>query len=92
VLDPAEARALLASIDVSTPRERTLIALMVYSFARVGAALGMKVEDACAQSHQLWLRLHEKGGKAPKMPCHDNLEKYLTAGIDGCVGRRQSLQ
>jgi len=46
VLDPAEARALLDSIDTTTPaglRDRALIALMVYSFARVGAALGMKV-------------------------------------------------
>ena len=47
VLDPAEARALLDSIDVSTPaglRDRALIGLMVYSFARIGAALGMAVE------------------------------------------------
>jgi site-specific recombinase XerD len=43
---PAEARQLLDSIDVSTPaglRDRALIALMVFSFARVGAALGMRV-------------------------------------------------
>ena len=56
VLDPAEARQLLDSIDVTTPaglRDRALIALMVYSFARVGAALGMKVEDVyMARSQQ----------------------------------------
>ncbi len=43
VLEPAEARALIDSIDVSTHsglRDRALIAMMVYSFARVGAALG----------------------------------------------------
>jgi integrase len=48
VLDPAEARALLDSIDVTTHaglRDRALIGLMVYSFARIGAALGMTVED-----------------------------------------------
>jgi site-specific recombinase XerC len=42
-LDAAEARALLDSIDITTPsglRDRALIALMVYSLARVGAALG----------------------------------------------------
>src|SRR5437773_3581394 len=41
VLDPAEARALLDSIDTSTHaglRDRALIGLMVYSFARIGAA------------------------------------------------------
>jgi hypothetical protein len=44
VLDPSEARALLDSIDVATHaglRDCALIALMVYSFARIGAALGM---------------------------------------------------
>ena len=86
VLDPAEARALLDSIDVTTPcglRDRALIALMVYSFARVGAALGMKVEDVFTQNRRLWVRLHEKGGKAHAMPCHHNLEAYLHAYIDG---------
>ena len=86
VLDPAEARALLDSIDVTTPaglRDRALIALMVYSFARVGAALGMKVEDVYTQNRRLWVRLNEKGGKAHAMPCHHNLEAYLTAYLDG---------
>ncbi len=48
VLDPSEARVLLDSIDVATHaglRDRALIALIVYSFARIGAALGMTVED-----------------------------------------------
>ena len=48
VLDPAEARKLLDSIDVSTHsglRDRALIGLMVYSFARTGAALGTTIED-----------------------------------------------
>ena len=87
VLDPAEARALLDSIDTSTPaglRDRALIALMVYSFARIGAALGMKVEDVYMQNRRLWVRLREKGGKAHAMPCHHNLEEYLTAYLDGC--------
>jgi site-specific recombinase XerC len=86
-LDPAEARTLLDSIDTSTPiglRDRALIALMAYSFSRVGAALSMKIEDVYTQSRRLWLRLHEKGGKEHKMPCHHNLEEYLTAYIDGC--------
>jgi len=87
VLDAAEARMLIDSIDTSKPvglRDRALIALMVYSFARVGAALSMKIEDVYTQSRRLWLRLHEKGGKEHKMPCHHNLEEYLTAYIDGC--------
>lgn len=85
VLEPSEARALLDAIDVSTIvglRDRALIGLMVYSFARVGAALAMKVEDVYVQQRRLWVRLHEKGGKRHEMPCHHNLESYLHAYID----------
>ena len=86
VLDAAETRVLIDSIDVTTLvglRDRALIALMVYSFARVGAALGMNAEDVYTQSRRLWVRLREKGGKAHAMPCHHNLETYLTAYIEG---------
>jgi integrase/recombinase XerC len=86
VLDPSEARALLDSIDTSTVvglRDRALIELMVYSFARIGAALGMTVEDVYTQNRRLWVRLREKGGKRHAMPCHHNLEEYLTTYFDG---------
>ena len=85
VLDPKEARALLDSIDVTTEiglRDRALIALTVYSFARIGAALAMKVEDVFVQNRRLWVRLREKGGKPHAMPCHHNLEAYLTAYLE----------
>jgi len=80
VLAPDEARALLDSIDVSTPiglRDRALIGLMAFSFARIGAAIGMRVEDVYVQHRRLWVRLHEKGGKVHEMPCHHTLEEYL---------------
>ncbi|RMO82515.1 hypothetical protein ALQ33_200167 [Pseudomonas syringae pv. philadelphi] len=85
VLDPAEARQLLNSIDISTPaglRDRALIALMVFSFARIGAALTMKVEDVYTQNRRLWVRLREKGGKQHAMPCHHLLEEYLHAYLE----------
>jgi site-specific recombinase XerC len=80
VLDPTEARQLIDAIDTSTViglRDRALIGLMVYSVARIGAALAMKVEDVYVQNRRLWVRLHEKGGKRHEMPCHHNLETYL---------------
>jgi site-specific recombinase XerD len=86
VLAPEEARALLDSIEVTTIvglRDRALIATMIYSFARVGAVLGMKVEDVFTQNRRLWVRLREKGGKAHAMPCHHNLEAYLIAYLNG---------
>ena len=66
VLDPAEARQLINAIDATTViglRDRALIGLMVYSFARIGAAIGMRVEDVYTQNRRLWVRLNEKGGK-----------------------------
>ncbi|WP_250507130.1 tyrosine-type recombinase/integrase [Caballeronia sp. GAFFF3] len=86
VLDTSEARQLLDSIDVSTPiglRDRALIALMVFSFARIGAALAMRVEDVYVQQRRLWVRLREKGGKRHEMPCHHTLEAYLHAYLEG---------
>src|SRR5271168_403450 len=80
VLTADQARELLDSIDVSTTvgvRDRALIALMAYSFARVSAAVAMRVEDYFGQGKRWWVRLHEKGGKVHEMPCHHNLEAYL---------------
>ena len=86
VLDPAEARVLLDSIDTDKVvglRDRALISLMVYSFVRVGAALGMAVEDVYTQHRRIWVRLREKGGKRHAMPCHHTLDEYLVAYLDG---------
>lgn len=86
VLDPIEARSLLDSIDVTTPvglRDRALIGLMVYSFARTGAALGMRVENVFTQNARLWVRFSEKSGKAHAMPCHHKLEEYLQTYLSG---------
>jgi site-specific recombinase XerD len=86
VLEATEGRQLLDSIDVTTPiglRDRALIGLMVFSFARIGAALAMRVEDVYVQNKRLCVRLREKGGKRHEMPCHHTLEAYLHAYLDG---------
>jgi len=73
VLSPEEARQLFDSIPVDTLiglRDRALIGVLIYSFARVSAALGMRVEDYFPQGKRWWLRLHEKGGKQHEMPVH----------------------
>jgi hypothetical protein len=80
VLEADEARTLLESIDVSTLvglRDRALIALLIYTFARVSAAIGMNVEDYYVQGRRSWVRLHEKGGKRHAMPAHHLLETYM---------------
>ena len=82
VLAADEARTLIDAIDISTItglRDRALIGLMVYTFARVGAVIKMQVNDVYVQGRRTWVRLHEKGGKQHEMPCHHNLDDYLHA-------------
>jgi hypothetical protein len=82
VLTADEARQLLDSIDtrkIVGLRDRALIGVMVYSFARVSAALSMTVADYFPQGRRMWFRLHEKGGKLHDVPAHHNAEKYLDA-------------
>jgi integrase/recombinase XerD len=84
VLDGDEARKLIHSIDVSTIgglRDRALIALLIYSFARISAALHMNADDYYPQGKRWWVRLHEKGGKQHEMPAHHLLEGYLDAYV-----------
>jgi integrase/recombinase XerD len=80
VLDREEARALIAAIDTSSLtglRDRALIGVMVYTFARVSAVLGMNMVDYFSQGRRGWVRLHEKGGKEHEAPCIAKLETYL---------------
>ncbi len=81
VLTADEARELLDAIDTSGIvglRDRALIALMTFTFARVGAAAGkMHAGDVYVQGRRTWVRLHEKGGKRHEMPCHHKLEADL---------------
>jgi site-specific recombinase XerD len=85
ILTRDEMRQLLGSIDtghVVGLRDRALIGLMAFSFARVGAAVAMRVEDYFPKTKRWWVRLHEKGGKLHEMPAHHTLEEYLDAYIE----------
>jgi integrase/recombinase XerD len=85
VLSPEDARALLDSIPTNTLaglRDRALIGVMVYTFARVSAAAGMKVKDYYANGKRHYIRLHEKGGKLHEIPAHHHVVDYLDAYIE----------
>ncbi len=85
VLAAGEARQLLDSIETDTIvglRDRALIGPMVYSFARVGAAVGMSVEDYYRKKKRWWFRLREKGGKNHAVPAHHNAEEYMDAYLE----------
>ena len=63
-------------------RDRALIGLMVYSFARISAVVSMQVEDYFANGKRWWVRLQEKGGKRHEMPAHHKLEQFLDEYLD----------
>jgi site-specific recombinase XerD len=84
VLEGQEWRRLIDTIPTNTVRDlrdRALIATLTYGFARIGAALKMRVEDLQAKGSGWLIRLHEKGGKQHMMPCHHALAEALHAYI-----------
>lgn len=88
VLKADQARALLDSINTNSIvglRDRALLGLMCYTFARVSAVVGMSVEDYYQSGKRWWFRLHEKGGKRHEVPAHHNAEAYMDAYI-GAAG------
>jgi site-specific recombinase XerD len=94
VLEAEEWRKPLDSIPATTLRDlrdRALIATQTYSFARVTAALNMKLEDLRPRGAAWSIRLHEKGGKHHVMPCHHGLAEALHAYINaaGIAGDRK---
>jgi integrase/recombinase XerD len=82
VLNAEEARLLLYTIPTDTIiglRDRALIGVMIYSFARVSAVVGMNMEDYYQQGKRWWFRLHEKRGRKHAVPVHHKAEEFLDA-------------
>ena len=82
VLSAAETRALLDGIDLSTLaglRDRALLGVLVYSFARVSAAVSLRVADYYTQGPRSFFRLHEKGGRYNVVPAHHTAQAYVGA-------------
>ena len=68
-----EERGILDRIDLSTLaglRDRALIGILVFSFARKSAAVSMRVADYYTQGKRSFFRLHEKGGRYNVVPAH----------------------
>jgi len=91
VLSEDEAKQLFASIatdSIAGLRDRALLGVMTYTFARVGAVVGMNVEDYYEERHRRWLRFHEKNGKLHAVPAHHKVVDYLEAYLDASGLRR----
>ena len=85
VLERDEMRQLFDSFDLSHIaglRDRALIGLMTYTFARISAVITMDVKDVLLRGGQHRIRLHEKGGKYVEVPLHHTANAYLHAYMD----------
>ncbi len=85
ILEPAQMRSLLDSLDedsVKSLRDRAMIAVMGYTFARVSAVAGLRREDYSLAGKRPRLRLHEKGGKEKIVWLHHQAEEYLDAYLE----------
>jgi site-specific recombinase XerC len=81
-LEAADARKLFESIDPKTPagiRDRALLGVMTYTFARVSAVLGLDVVDYYQVGRRMMFRFKEKGGREHQMPAHHTLVDYMDA-------------
>src|SRR5512135_1332582 len=84
-IDPAQVRTLLKSIDVSNPvglRDRAILAVLVYTAARVGAVAKLTLKSLKHDGSQYSLRFSEKGGKSREIPVRHDLEQFLREYID----------
>ncbi len=78
-------KALLASIrvnDIVGLRDRAIVAVLVYTAARIGAVAGLTVGSFASGGSQSFLRFLEKGGKVREIPARSDLAAYLTAYLD----------
>lgn len=91
VLSAEEARLLLNSIPVADDRgrpilagirDRAILGVLAYTFARVSAMIAMRVEDYFQQGKRWWFRLHEKGGRYHEVPAHHKAEEYVDAWLE----------
>ena len=75
-----EVQRLLDAVDTSTHtglRDRALLGVLAYTFARIGAVVNLKVEDYYPSRKRFLLRFKEKGGKEKELPVHHKLEEIL---------------
>jgi site-specific recombinase XerD len=75
-----EVQRLLSAVETSTHiglRDRALLGVLAYTFARIGAVVNLKVEDYYPSGKRFLLRFREKGGKEKQLPVHHKLEELL---------------
>jgi site-specific recombinase XerD len=83
-----QARKLLESVDTTTLvglRDRAIIAVLIYTAARVGAVAKLTLKSLKHDGTQYALRFSEKGGKSREIPVRHDLEQFLHAYMEAAV-------
>lgn len=76
-----QARRLMRSIDATSVvelRDRAVIAILIYTAARVGAIAKLRRSDFYNTGEQYCLRFHEKGGKSREIPVRYDLQQFIS--------------
>jgi len=86
-----QARRLLSGIDtrhVVGLRDRAIIAMLIYTAARIGAVAGLRLRDFFDVGDQYCLRFLDKGGKSREIPVRHDLQGFLFdyIGVAGLAG------
>ena len=92
VTSTEEVRRLLDSLPTDSLvglRDRALIGTLLFTTARIGAALRCKVGDYYREGYGRMLCLHEKGGKEHRVPVHHLLVEYLESYLDAAGLREE---
>jgi site-specific recombinase XerD len=85
ILTAEEARNFIEGLPTETAkdkRDKAIIGVLTYTFARVSAVVRMKIEDYYRAGNRWKVRLQEKGGKRRDVPLHHKAKDYLDAYLE----------
>lgn len=84
-ISPQDIRRLFGSIDsldVVSRRDRAIIAMLVYTAARVGAVARLRIQNLIREEPSWSVRFEEKGGKDRTIPIRDDVRQILSAYLE----------
>lgn len=89
-IPPDQARRLLAGMGTDGAvglRDRAIVAVLIYTAARVGAVARLRRGDFYDAGNQYLLHFREKGGKSREIPVRHDLEEMLFEFLEAAGSR-----
>jgi site-specific recombinase XerD len=91
ILTAEEARDFIEDLPTSSvkdKRDKAIIGILTYTFARVSAITEMKRKDYFQAGRRWKVRLREKGGKQRDVPLHHKAKDYLDVYVEAAGSTR----